>query len=531
MIREGRFGAAAQFFLETARSRPDLSVRAWRETATIDPGMEIADRVRRYARKADPSAEFLIESELHVPMMAASQTDPGRWRRRLEAGLTTLEAMDLVITHPERMGYTHMFGYFHVEHDKGILPIKIRYAELLSRACPELNHVSHAVEARLRRTRIGRLRLGVVVANCHTAMFSSMHSQFLGQFDRSRFEVVLFRPVYDRHDQLREFLDPVDAAADRVAPYPRDDFRGLFRTIEGAEVDILVHENWKPPLNLVGMARLAPVQCSFFDSVQSMGTPNEDYVLLCGKPEWLEVWRSWYREKIALLPDWPYRPEIGAQPFTPVGRKDLGLPEECPVLFTWQPVYRWRLGDDAICTRLLARNPGLHLVVISNPANAGDFFRERLLGSRRDIADRVHFIVHQPFDRLLGIIETADVLLAPPGTTGALSVATAIAAGKPYAVLANETFSQYVDGMWLYETIGATGMVARNVDEYVGMVQRFLDDAEWRGARIGEFREGVRLRPSTISPMRELEGFLHSSFRRARQGLGPGHWFDGEFLD
>jgi predicted O-linked N-acetylglucosamine transferase (SPINDLY family) len=87
-------------------------------------------------------------------------------------------------------------------------------------------------------------------------------------------------------------------------------------------------------------------------------------------------------------------------------------------------------------------------------------------------------------------------------------------------------------GRWtvaIYEYIGVSGLVARNIDEYVSIAMRLANDKDWRLRKSAEIREKASRYVESIGSLDEFQHFLIQAWRRNQAGLSPESWVAGEW--
>lgn len=526
---EGDFAAAYELFLVVAKEQPNLAIKAWRE-AVGGGNTALDDKIRELARQTDPSPEFFIESELFVPWIFTSDEDMEFWQRRIYAALARLHAMNLRIHDPDRIAYIYWFGAFHILDNEHTLAFRSSLSGLLLKICPELEYTLPCVSTRLSNPLPDRMRLGILIRR--SDKFNSMaFTDLLDKLDRSKFRIILFRPNYDHYEQHKQYIDPLDAQADEVFLYHRENWRSHKAPMEKAQLDILIHEELGA-LSYLGFSRVAPVQCSFYDPCVSYGTPQKDYSILYGDPKRSSALQKRYHEKIAWLGNFPhwnkYEPDI-----TPdqVFLSDLNIPESSRFFFSYHGLLRWRVEDDIIPAELLRRNPDAWLVIVANPEQLVAVIMRRWRKSMPDVINRVRVIPFQPLEMLLGLIKRADVLLAPPGDAGGPSSIAAFYQGKPFVTFYSPDIFQRTCGFLAYKAIAMEDLVAASLQEYITIADRLLNDVEWRREKEREVQEKFPGIYNTGRYVEELEKFLWDAFQRARSGQTPMHWANGRFFE
>jgi predicted O-linked N-acetylglucosamine transferase (SPINDLY family) len=445
--------------------------------------------------------------------------------------LAWLEKQNLRLRNPREVGWDRLFATL-LFSDCNTLPIFRQHSEFLQNACPELLRTEVKIPSRLFIPRPRRLRLGVALNRCSDGLTSSAVSRLFRQLDRDRFETVLFFPDNSpANESFASMLAAVDESHAVPSALDREEWRETNLVAARAGLDLLLHENWGI-YSFISFSRLAPVQCSFFDTCISIAAPAEDYVVLAGKPDWLADWKSWYAEKIVLLDNFvggwgkpgPDEPEA-------VHLEEFGLPSTAKLMFTWHDPRRWDPGDDALLAKLLSDNPAAWLLVAAShhppTVRQGLAIRWRL--SLAAAYERIKFIPFQPPGRFLGLLRRADLVLTPP-VAGTMSTGTALGQGVSLVVRDGQSPNIKINTL-AYEILGVEGLIARSPEEWLALNQRLLDDRDWRRKKGEEIRANYPKLHDQAAAVRDLENFLEAAYERARNGLPPAAWSGGRFLD
>jgi hypothetical protein len=90
------------------------------------------------------------------------------------------------------------------------------------------------------------------------------------------------------------------------------------------------------------------------------------------------------------------------------------------------------------------------------------------------------------------------------------------------------------NGRWMayhYRQYGIEGLTAGTPEEYLTMVQRLLDDRDWKEQKSREIKDKAHLLLDIKASVDELQDFLEAAYERSRQGLPPAHWASGRFVE
>lgn len=508
---------------------PDKAGEAW-DIVSVAP-WSFPERLEllKMALAADHSPAFRARALLSVPEAEMEEGDGVLALERIRRHVDSLsENPEQFALKPWEMGLPYVLNVPEYCADS-FLPLRSKLTSLLRRTCPELNFVSFRAARAAARPRPARLRLGVVVFRSKSLDFASILANIFRNIDKRRFEIVFF--YNDRSLAENAYSREVDALADEKIVFPLGDWIGYCRTIADAAVDVLLHEACIASTAFTGFARLAPVQVSFSDPAYSLASPRQDYVLRMGDMEYLRRLAPCCAEKVALTG----RPVIAVDPARaePVEAdlSEFGIPADATLLFSWQRLNRWLARDDEFIASLLRRRPGAWLLARHETYMATALterrWREKTLA---DVMDRVRFFHYLPLPRFFGMVRRADVILASPNDAGLISTQTALGLAVPVPAFMPSNPKLEINSLF-YRTMNVDGLVARDRGEFARLLDRLLDDPEWRAEKSREIREKspaiFDARPGVL----ELQDFLEAAHERARQGLPPAHWCGGAFIE
>jgi hypothetical protein len=532
----GNTDRAMEIFLELAREKPTLIMRAWQEAAFFDLWHPLAQEILRLARTVDPSDEFLAGALLRPSYIFISNEHFEKALKNLDLSLDWLTQRKLRLRNPAGLDWVSIF---HIFNSSGInlIPTSRKYSEFLAGACPELRQSMPDAGERPLTDKPDRLRLGIALNRVSSkrnhiddGRIATAIISFLQWMDRTRFKMILFHPD-DAEDNgnFRALTAMFDESHPVPASFAAEKWHVTNGIIGNAKLDILLHEDFGI-YKFLGFSRLAPVQCQFFDCCFSMSLPATDYIVIAGKADWFADFIPFYSEKIAMFPSWLGWGNPGSEDSDATSLlEELGIPPSAKLMFSWYDTTQWLPKYDILLATLLRGNPATRLLLATHiDFNSLEKIKRRWRHSMPDVFDRVKFIPRQPFDRFHGILRRADAVLAPPFIATSISAGTTIAKGIPVVA----TFGGSMDSRLLplaYDIIGVDGLTARDIGEYLAINQRLLDDRTWRDEKSREILANAHKLYDYGPAVNELMDFLEAAHERTRNGLPPAHWHSGRF--
>jgi predicted O-linked N-acetylglucosamine transferase (SPINDLY family) len=246
-------------------------------------------------------------------------------------------------------------------------------------------------------------------------------------------------------------------------------------------LDILFYQDigMEPLSYFLAFARLAPVQLTSFGHPDTTGIPNLDFFLSAENYELPGAERD-YSEHLIQIPDvgtlaYYHRPKA---PSAKASREDFGLKTEdkvylCPqTLFKIQPVMDrifQKITDlDARAKFVFIEYNSLHLALES-----------RILRLSERLRDHIKFIPSLAFERYLGLISCADVVLDTVHFNGQNTTLEAFALGMP-VVTCPGSLQRSRHGYGMYKTMGFMELVAVNENDYAEKAVRIANDKIYR---------------------------------------------------
>jgi protein O-GlcNAc transferase len=238
--------------------------------------------------------------------------------------------------------------------------------------------------------------------------------------------------------------------------------------------------------------RLAPVQAMSTGHPVTTGLATMDLYLSSALMEPADG-QDHYRERLVRLPNLSYAYRPLDPHVVPLARSDLGLPDDVPIYWCCQSLFKYLPVDDELFVRIATLVPdALFLFIDYMPApRVALIFRQRLAAAftRAGLnADRhCRFLPQMDHARFHAVAGLTDVFLDNPSWSGHNTALEALPHGLPIVTLPGALMRQR-HSAGIVAMTGLTGTIAACRDEYVEIAVRLGLD---RRART-ELRRAVR---------------------------------------
>ncbi|UEM23213.1 tetratricopeptide repeat protein [Skermanella mucosa] len=296
--------------------------------------------------------------------------------------------------------------------------------------------------------------------------------------------------------------------------------RGLGRVEDWAEairrddLDALVFGDvgMDPMAVRLAALRLAPVQAMSTGHPVTTGLPTMDLYLSSALMEPPGA-QAHYRETLVPLPNLGYAYRPLDPPAVPLTRADLGLPEDAPVFWCCQSLFKYLPCDDDLFVRIAARLPdALFLFIDYMPApRVALTFRRRLAAAfaRAGLdADRhCRFLPQMDLARFHAVAGLTDIFLDNPSWSGHNTALEALPHGLPIVTLPGALMRQRHSAAIL-EMIGVRETIAPCRDGYVEIAVRLGSDRRLRADLRQAMRRAAPQAFHDSSAVRALESVL-----------------------
>jgi protein O-GlcNAc transferase len=260
------------------------------------------------------------------------------------------------------------------------------------------------------------------------------------------------------------------------------------------DLDVLIYGDvgMDPMAARLAALRLAPVQAMSTGHPVTTGLPTMDLYLSSALMEPADG-QDHYRERLVRLPNLSYAYRPLDPPVVPLARSDLGLPDDVPIYWCCQSLFKYLPSDDELFVRIAMLVPdALFLFIDYMPApRVALIFRQRLAAAFAKAglnADRhCRFLPQMDHARFHAVAGLTDVFLDNPSWSGHNTALEALPHGLPIVTLPGALMRQR-HSAGIVAMTGLTGTIAGSRDQYAEIAARFGLD---RRGRI-ELRRAVR---------------------------------------
>jgi len=371
---------------------------------------------------------------------------------------------------------------------------------ILSARYPEFAGPIPAPDVTGRKIRVG---FASSVIRTHTVM--KLFGGWMEQLDRAAFSVFGYYS-----GESKDAVTEAFAATCEGFHHKARDVEGLAKEIRRDEIDVLIYPELGMDAQVLKMAalRLAPVQMVSWGHPITTGLPTIDCFLSSDLME-PTGGEDHYTESLVRLPGvsvclHPTNPGAPAR-----GRAELGLPEDVPLLLCPQSLFKLLPTDDVLFARIAAAAPEAHFVFLSHSSGrvTTDFF-VRLAAAFEavgvDFDARVHLLGRQDWRGYLDMNLACDVLLDAPSWSGGVTTLEGIACGL-VPVTCPGSMMRMRHTAAILEQAGVTQTIAADVDAYVQIATRLVQDPDWRMEIAGALAENRHRLEGDSTCVRALE--------------------------
>lgn len=366
-----------------------------------------------------------------------------------------------------------------------------------------------------------RIRLAYISPDLREHPVGHLMAGVFEHHDKSRFETFAISLGIDDGSRLRtRMLKSFDHFYDAKTAPPAQ----VAKLIRDLEIDILVDlagftADSKPE---VLAQKPAPIQVNFLGYAGSMGVDYMDYLIADRHVIPREHW-PYYNEKIVYMPD-AYLPTDSSVEI-PEGipsRGDFGLPETGLVFCAFSHDYKITPYVFAIWMRLLKRNPGSVLWLMSR----SEISQKNLYAAAEAqgvAADRLIFATRVPrVEDHLARYRLADIFLDTFPYNAHTTAADALMAGLPVVTCMGNGFHARVAGS-LVHAAGLPELVTHSLEDYEALAMALAAQPERIDRLKSELREGRASSPLFNTPefCRNLEAIYIALWRSYRLGSNP----------
>ncbi|WP_418315312.1 hypothetical protein [Piscinibacter sakaiensis] len=425
--------------------------------------------------------------------------------------------VDVLAADPDRAGSLAEGGVFTlvaIEHPPELL------LRATSRVAMRFDHIATPLPARrIDPDRDRPLRIGYVSNDFYNHATSALLVESLEHRDRSRFEVTLYS--HSKHDGSG-LEQRVRSACEHFVDISTLSDADAAQRIRADEIDILVDLKGHTLGNRLAIFawRPAPLQVSFLGFPGTSGASYIDYVI---GDRWVTplAHADRYSERIAQMPGC-YQPNDSRRPRpAPVGRSELGLPQDRLVLGCFNQAFKISPATFDVWMRILAAVPDSVLWLLEdNPQATVNLRREAV--ARGIAAERLIFAPRVPMTRHLARLPAADLMLDNWPCNAHTTASDILWMGVPMLTIEGEAFASRVAGS-LLRSLDLPELVCADAAAYESTAIALLREPH----RLLALRERVQ-QSAAQSPLfdgaqhaRGLENLYDRMVERAANGQPP----------
>lgn len=458
--------AGAEFYLtlliEYAGTYRHHALRKMGFTLQQEGRTQVAQQVYYQAMALMPNFQTRLSTALLLPPIYQNTLELLEWRTRFVQGLTQLEQGPPPTDEAELSDLDLSWFYLAYQGYNERDTMK-RLAHLCLPAVPELVYPqqSRPSDSRVRLGFVSRFFSNHPVAQCFGGLLKACESD--------RFAVTLFclpgsQPVADAPVAHQQLMLPAQLAEAR-------------QIIANQNLDILVYTDigLEPFSWLLGLTRLAPVQCVLSGHPLTTGLPAMDYFISSRLLE-AEDAQAHYTEKLLLL---PHPPVAFAVPAFAGVTASMPLPPGhiylCPTT-----LYKIHPDFDTALQGILQQDPLAQMVFFQDPYRPfAALLQQRWLQTLTMGHERLHVLPWVSAAEFYQLLQQAHVILDPfhfgMGTTAYL----ALAAGTP-VVTWPAPYLRGRSAFGLCHHLGLTDSIASEQGHYVQQACQLAQDSARR---------------------------------------------------
>ena len=456
-----------------------------------------------------------------LPILYDSKAAIDAERARFAADLADLE-QQLQLDTPDAIerarhgvsGATNFHLHYQGRND---LALQRRYGGLVHRIAAAAYPEDAGVLTPRQKAAGEKLRIGFVSAFFYLHSIYKTHGRWITGLDPARHEKFVFH-LGTIHDHATE-----DLATNSTGFVSRlSSQRDWVDAIRGQDLDVLIYPDigMDVQVQMLSALRLAPVQCNGGGHPVTSGLPTIDYFLSSAmmEPQGAE---QQYSERLVLLSNLAtdYAPPdiAGATRPAHLTAKQAGE----TIFLNLQSLWKLLPEYDLVYPAIAQQVPGAKFWFITGgSAEIAAQFHARLghafaaAGLAIDDYCQVHPHLRQ--DEFYGLVQAADIILDSMAWSGNNSSMEASACGKPIVTMPGESMRAR-HTMAILQKLGAEALIARSVDDYVGLAVRLGLDSGFRAAMTVLVAHNQSALFNDRAPIRALEDFL----QRVGRGMPP----------
>ena len=442
-----------------------------------------------------------------LPETPRSESDMNRARESYEAAVRSLADVNGEIRESGVIDLPTNFIAAYQGHASR--PFQEIIAQFYARVCPELSYRAPPQPGAERH----RIRVGFVSNHLYNHTVGKLTRGFVAEFDRARFEVMVFT-MRAAEDEIGRFIAE---RSDAFVILPRD-LAEARATIAAAAPDVVFYPDigMEPFTYFLAFSRLAPVQCVGWGHPITTGIATVDYFISSREfePDGA-VAQNQYTEKLVQLSPpsvYLYPPRFSERE----SKLDLSFASARTIYACVQAHIKMHPDFDRLLFDILRSDPrGIALFIESTPRLTA-ILRARFQRGAFDLAHRIHFIPRLGQNEFLDLLNRCHVLLDTIHFSGGISSAEAFSLGKAVVTWPHPFLMPGRITYGCYRQLGVEACVARDFDDYVAKAVRLGTDAPYRAEVEAAIRAGRDRLFGQATVVRELESFFEDAVVRAR---------------
>ncbi len=372
---------------------------------------------------ATPSYGLILEQSLFLPNIYPSLTSVGNYRNQFIGNLAAMVQDAPLMPHiAEELNCPPAFLLaYHGENDREI-----------HSALGQLFHRSLNPPELPKKPRGQKIKVGVIsrfMVEKHT--IGKLYLGLFKHLNPDDFDVYIFQIAPKFHPKAhggwvkdgnitRGFLPETNQAlAQKIVAHA------------GLDVAFFTDIGMDPTTYFLAFNRLAPVQCVTFGHPVTTGIPNMDYFISARhmEPDGAD---DHYSEQLVCLeniPTYYAKPKV-TQTFT---KADYGFTEDDHLYICPQSLFKMHPEYDAIFKGILEKDPKANIVLLEGVTKIWDdqlvARYQQSLGAEH--TQRIRFLSRMPREKLIGLMQCAEVMLDPIHFGGGNTSLEAFAVGTP----------------------------------------------------------------------------------------------------
>ncbi|MGC2457296.1 MAG: tetratricopeptide repeat protein [Gallionellaceae bacterium] len=353
------------------------------------------------------------------------------------------------------------------------------------------------------------IRVGVVSAHIRNhSVWNAIVKGWMQHLDRSRIELHLFH-TGSQQDEETEW------ARNQARSFEQGNksLRQWVDVIRGKQLDVLIYpEIGMDPMTVrLASLRLVAVQVASWGHPETTGLPTMDYYLSAQDLE-PPAAQDGYSEQLVLLPHLGvYYQPLQVASIEPDFTR-LNIDTGRPILLCPGAPFKYVPQHDQVLVEIARKLGNSQFVFFTHQLkDLSGKLRQRLervfANSGLDFGHHGIFIPWQGRDAFYGLMKRADVFLDTLGFSGFNTAMQAIECGLP--VVAKD--GQFMRGRLasgILRRMGMTELIANTEEEYINLVVRLVQDAEYRQQIKARIEAARLVLFDDMAPVRSLENFL-----------------------